>query len=352
MVSVKIACARLDKLELPCSAFTMTKAVKRQSLASARLTRIHKRYGLIPSRSASNEMSPTLTGTIPGDITIPSVSLPPPPVTSPITAVMDTSNPMATSLPKVTRAQLKYERRQLKKMPKQLARIRKLNELREMQEYTMNQQIGAPSDMSLLRGGPQYMGPTQQPVSMFDPMAAGGPPSFSTPQPGGYGPPTSHFSPTAFQQPQAMPSGGLMLPPSQSGVPGGLIYTNVPEITQDLELSNEPMIEDENEEFAAYFAEYMEPLDSYGAATGEPAQVGFFDKLTGLVSAAGDKYVDIAKANAAAKRAKYQADYSASRVPTPAASQMSVGGGLDRQSLLSLGLVLLGGILILRAVRK
>lgn len=358
---------------------TSTRLARRQARATSRIAKIQKRYGLLPSTGPVR--SPTPAGVISGDVTVPSTSLPPPPVSSPITAVMDTApvvpivaDPasittpqtstittpaptdmlgfpsMATPLPRLTKQQLKYERRRLKKMPKELARIRKLNELRAMQEFTLNQQIGAPPDLSLIRGGAMYQGPSQQPASMFDPMAAGAPPGWFAPQPGGFGPPINQFSPTAFQQPSAMPPGGLMMPPSMSGVPGGLIYTDVPEITSDIDLSSEPIFEEEGELFGEYLE--MEPLDSYGAVTGEPAQVGFFDKLSGLIGQAGQQYADIEKAKAAARTAKYQAAFQQSRSVPPASSQMRTGGSLNPQALMSMGLVVLGGWLILRAVRN
>jgi hypothetical protein len=266
---------------------------------------------------------------------------------------------MATPLPRITKQQLKYERKLLKKMPKELARIRKLNELRAMQEFTLNQQTGAPPDLSLIRGGAQYLGPTQQgsAAQMFDPMMVSAPPGPGAPYPGSFGPPMNQFSPPQFQLGAGMSPGGMMLPPSQSGVPGGLIYTDMPSIEQqfsptypEIDLSTEPVFEEEGEQFGASFAE-MEPLDSYAAVTGEPAQVGFFDKLGGLLTTGAEKYADVAKAQAAAKTAKYQAAYTKSRVPVPAATGMPTGS-LDKQTLMALALVALGGFLFLRSARS
>jgi hypothetical protein len=269
---------------------------------------------------------------------------------------------MATSLPRITKQQLRYERRQLKKMPKELARIKKLNELRAMQEFTLNQQTGAPPDLSLIRGGAQYLGPTQQgsAAQMFDPMAAGAsgtPPGPGAPYPGSFGPPQNQFSPPQFQLGAGMSPGGMMLPPSQSGVPGGLIYTDMPSIEQqfavtspETDINAEPIFEEEGEQFGASFAD-MEPLDSYGAVTGEASQVGFFDKLGGLLTTGAEKYADVAKAQAAAKTAKYQSQYAQSRVPAPASAGMPTGS-LDKQTLMALALVALGGFLFLRSARS
>lgn len=358
-----------------------TKAARRQARATARVSRIQKRYGLVPDYAANMGVSPSPTpvGLVAGDVTIPSTALPPPSISSPITAVMETApviqpsevfNPstlqydMATSLPRITKQQLRYERRQLKKMPGELRRVKRLNELRAMQEFTLNQQVGAPPDLSLIRGGAQYLGPTQQgsAAQMFDPMAAGAagtPPGPGAPYPGSFGPPQNQFSPTQFQPGSGASPGGMMLPPSQSGVPGGLIYTDMPSIEQqfavtspETDINAEPIFEEEGEQFgyAASFAD-MEPLDSYGAVTGEPAQVGFFDKLGNLLSTGADKYADVAKAQASAKTAKYQAT-GKSRAIAPASAGMSVGGSLDKSTLVYLALAALGGILFFRSQRS
>lgn len=321
-----------------------------------------------------------------GQVTISASSLPPAPSTSPISLVMDqpqaplvadsfpvtapgsgptdfwaipteTTNQllMAQRLPKITKQQLKYERRQLKKLPGMVKKINKLNQLREQQEFLLNQQMEGSPDYSQIRGAAQYTGGRagteggsayQNP--MFDPMAAGPAPGPGGYAPGSWGPPMNYFSQPSFQPPAANPSGGYMLPPSQSGLPGGLIYSDVPEINQEMDLSNEPIFEDEGEafgeymEYAANFAN-MEPLDSYGAVTGEAGQTGFFDKITGLVSQAGNKYAEV-------QTAKYNAKYA--KPPMPASSQMRTGGSLDQRTVLSLLGVALGGLLILQAIAK
>lgn len=251
---------------------------------------------------------------------------------------------MRTALPRVTRQQIKWERRQLKQMPKLIRKMNALNRLREQQEFTLNQQTEQAPDYSLLRGGPQYLGQSRagsEGGMMTDPMAMPQAPAGpGAPAVGGWGPPINQFSPATFQPPMAMPSGMQLMPPSQSGVPGGLIYAPQPGAEGE-DLSQVPIFEEEGEDdFADYnevFAE-MEPLDSYGAATGEPTQVSFLDRIGNLVGQAGDKY-------AAVQTAKYQAKYAKPAAPAP--RQQS--GAFSNTTLASMALILLGGWALLRA---
>lgn len=136
-----------------------------------------------------------------------------------------------------------------------------------------------------------------------------------------------------------------MMPPSQSGVPGGLIYADQPLASEftptypEMDVNAEPIFEDEGgDQFFTYsmaFAD-MEPLDSYGAVTGEPSQVGFFDKLAGLVTTAGSKYTDIQTAKYAAKR------------PVPRPAPAPTPPMFNQQTIISMGLVVLGGLLLLK----
>lgn len=328
-----------------------------QARARARITRIENRYGLLqPS------------------VTVPASALPPPPVSSPITAVMDTAvttttpvttapmdialpapvlatDPLAipmagTTQPQITRQQIRFEAAKLRKLAGEIRKINMLNRLREQQEFTMGQQLEQSPDYSLVRGAARAPGSRagteggSAMVNAFDPMQVSAPPGPGAPYPGAYGPPQNFFSPPQFQPSAGSPPGGYMLPPSQSGVPGGLIYTDVP--PQNIDLSNEPIFEEQGEEFGASFAD-CEPLDSFAAFGADETAVkpSFFDSLTRLVETGGKQYMDIEKS-------KLEAKYP-SRIPqSPASAGMRTGGGLNTQTLVSLGLVALGGFLLLK----